>query len=201
MKKTFNELDQWLAQNWTAARELEDSIIAVRAKYKTVFERVIEVVHKAMPELDNCWPHLSDYGGCAAFARGEWPSKWDTWPPGLWIEDISLDNLMSNEGDTPSASIWLAVPKGTRFDLEEARTKIQKAAGKLLKGEKLKCFFKDKEDPKTCFWYDFPESRQALAKMLLDNESEKFIECIESHVMILARFIPVLDDILLKKKR
>jgi len=73
-----------------------------------------------------------------------------------------------------------------------------------MKDEKLKFFFKDESEreknKRTCFWYNLPESRQSLAQMLLDNESEKFVECIVSHVMILARFIPVLDEILLNAR-
>jgi hypothetical protein len=120
----------------------------------------------------------------------------------LWIWNISLDNLKAAEGDAPGASIWFDIPKGTELDLEDARIKIQNEAAKLMEGEKLKYFFKDEteREKKTCFWYLTPESRQELTQMLLDNESEKFVECIVSHVMILARFIPVLDEILLNAR-
>jgi hypothetical protein len=198
MKKTFNELHQWLLQNWTAARQLEDSMNEVQDRYKTVCERVVEAVQEQKPELNNCQRHFKREGFHIAFARREWPSQNERWPSGLWISNISLDNLMSEEGDPLYASIWLSIPKGIQVDLEKARTRIQNAAAELLKGEKLKCFFKD--EPETCLWYTSPESRQALAQMLLDDESEKFVECIVSHVMILARFIPVLDEILLKNR-
>ncbi len=49
-------------------------------------------------------------------------------------------------------------------------------------------------------WYDMTETRQELLQMLLDDQSEKFVQCIASHVMILAQFIPVLNDILLTKQ-
>ena len=202
MKKTFNELNQWLIENWTAARQLEDSMNEVQDKYKTVCERVIEAAQKEPLELDNCRTHPKH--GHLSFARKKWLSQYESWSSGLWIWNISLDNLKAEEGAGHCAAIWLWVPKGTNFDLEEARTKIQNTAVELMKDEKLKFFFKDESEreknKRTCFWYNLPESRQSLAQMLLDNESEKFVECIVSHVMILARFIPVLDEILLNAR-
>lgn len=200
MRKTFNELQQWLLQNWPAARQLEDSMANVREKYKTVFERVIEVVQEEKRELEHCRLHLTDFNGNAGFAKKEWPGQYATWPSGLWIGDISLDNLMSDEGDHPNAYITLSVPKVTQVDLEEARSTIQMEAEKLLNDKNLKCFFNYEAHPKTCFWYDLPESRQELRQMLLENESEKFVQCIASHILILARFIPHLDEALAKNK-
>jgi len=204
MNKTFNELNQWLLQNWTAARQLEDSMNKVQEKYKTVCERVIEAVQGERPELDNCRVHFKQGDGSLSFAKKKWLTQYGTWPSGLWIGNMSLDELMADETDAPCASIWLWVPKGTNLDLEEARTKIENAGGEFMKGEKLKCFFKEESEreknKKTCFWYNIPESRKELTQMLLDEESEKFVECIASHVMILARFIPVLDQILLTER-
>jgi hypothetical protein len=204
MKKTFNELHPGLLQNWTAARQLENSMNVVQEKYKTVCERVIEAVQEQQPELDNCRLHFKQGDGPLSFAKKKWLTQYDTWPSGLWIWNISLDELMADEADAPCAAIWLWVPKGTNLDLEEARTTIQNAGGELMKDETLKYFYKDESEreknKKTCFWYNIPESRQELVQMLLDDESEKFVECIASHVMILARFIPVLDEILLKNK-
>jgi hypothetical protein len=199
MKKTFNEIHQWVAQKWTEARQLEESMNEVRERYETVCERVVQVVQAETPELDNCRTHPKQ-GGDISFSRKKWLTQYESWPAGLWIGNINLDILMADEPPDPYASIWLGVPKDIKFDLERARSKLQNAAPELLKGEKLKWFFsaESEREKKTCFWYELPESRSALVKMLLESKSEEFIECIASHVMILGRFIPVLDEILLK---
>ncbi|HUJ10851.1 MAG TPA: hypothetical protein VL171_12570 [Verrucomicrobiae bacterium] len=63
-----------------------------------------------------------------------------------------------------------------------------------MKDEKLKYQLDDK--PKSlCFWYELPESRQQLVKMLTENESEKFIDFMAHHVLIMTPFIDVLDEI------
>jgi hypothetical protein len=198
MKNTFNELDQWLLLNWKSARQLEVSMNEVQDKYKTVCERVINVVQEELRELDNCRTHLES--GHLVFAKEKWSVGYKTWPPGLWIWNISLDNLTADDRNAPCAAIWLNDPKGNNFDLQEARTKIQKTSVDLVNGEKSKYSFDDKSDHSTLLWYNMPESRQELGQMLVDSESKKFVECIVSHVMILARFIPVLDEILLKNR-
>jgi hypothetical protein len=198
MKKTFNELDQWLVQNWTGARQLEESMIAIQEKYKIVCNHIIDLVKEETPRLNTFLPRFQRANFCIAFGRKEWPSQNAAWPTGLWVGGFGLDSLITEEGDRPYASIWLSCPKGTNFDLEVARTKIQNAADELMKGEKLNCLFED--DPGTCLLYYIPESRETLKQMLLNDETENFCECIVSHVMILARFIPVLDEILLKNR-
>jgi hypothetical protein len=106
---------------------------------------------------------------------------------------------MADDADVPGVGINLLVPKGITFDLGEARAKIQNASVKLMNGVNIKYLFSE-DDPTTCLWYNIPESRKELTQMLLDDESEKFVECIVSHVMILTRFIPVLDEILLTQR-
>jgi len=200
MAKRFNEVHQYVINNWIEARKLEDSMIDVREKYERVFERVIKAVQEEKPEFNNCQLHLKESAIC--FAKKKWSRKSEKWPPGLWIWPISLDKLMADDLDGTWPQIWFCDPKGKEFDLkelEEARIKIKNASVELLKGEKPKYSFDDESDRSTLLWYNIPESRQELVQMLLDHESEKFVKCLASNVMILARFIPVLDEILLTK--
>ena len=195
MTKTFNELHQWVIQNWSEARRLEDTINEVRERHEAVCKRVIQAVQAEKPELNNCRPHPKH--GHLSFARTEWSG--DTWPPGLWFWHISLDNLTANDGDAPCASLWLNDPKGKKFDLGQMRAKTKNAALKLMKGEEPKYDFNDTERD-VLLRYDITETRQELLQMLLDDQSEKFVKCIVSQVMILTQFIPVLNEILLTKQ-
>jgi len=197
MKKTFNELDQWVIKNWIESRQLEDSMIEVREKYESVCDRIIDAVKEEQQELDNC--RIRRKGEALIFSKKKWLSKWETWPSGLWIWNISLDKLMADDADVPGVGIQLLVPKGITFDLKDARAKIQNASVKLMNGINTK-YLVEEDDSGLSFWHSIPEPRKELTQMLLDDESEKFVECIASHVKILTRFIPVLDEILLTKK-
>src|SRR5580658_5485849 len=131
MTKAFNELDQWLLQNWTATRQLEASMNDVQKKYETVCNHIIDLVKEETPRLNAFVPHFQRANFCIAFGRKEWPSQYAAWPTALWVGGFGLDNLITEEGDRPYACIWLSIPKGTNFDLEVARTKIQNAAVEL----------------------------------------------------------------------
>ncbi len=198
MKNTFNELHQWVIQNWIEAQRLEDTINEVREKHEAVCKRVIQAVQAEKPELDNCRPHPKE--GHLSFARTEWSTQSDTWPPGLWIWNISFDHLTANDNDAPCAALWLRDPRGKRFDLDKMRGKTRSAALEFVKGEQPKYKFDDEGGRDVLLWYDITETRQELLQMLLDDQSEKFVQCIVSHVMILTQFIPVLNDILLTKQ-
>ena len=198
MKNTFNELQQWLLQNWESAHQLVDSMDAARDQYATVFQPITTAVQKAHPELDDCRTHLTVFNGQVGFGRKQWPREYKTLPSGLWFAAISLDNLLKAESDTPNAHLYVSVPKAKKFDLEDARSKIQKAAASLLKDEGLKYFPREDGYPSVCLTYDLPESRQELIQMLMDKESEQFIRGMASHVLTLSQFIPVLDDIFSK---
>jgi hypothetical protein len=201
MAKRFNEEHQWVINNWIEARLLEVSMDQVRKKYEDVGKLVIKAVQKEKSELNNCQLHLEQSAIC--FAKKKWSRKSEKWPPGLWIWNIGLAHIKAGDGEGAWAGIWFVDPKGRKFgleDLKEARTKIQNKSAKLMKDEKLNHTFDDESDHSTLLAYKIPESRKALARALFDNDSEKFVECMVCHVMILARFIPVLDEILLTKR-
>jgi hypothetical protein len=83
MKKTFNELDQWVIKNWIESRQLEDSMIEVREKYESVCDRIIDAVKEEQQELDNC--RIRRKGEALIFSKKKWLSKWETWPEVLPI--------------------------------------------------------------------------------------------------------------------
>ena len=47
-------------------------------------------------------------------------------------------------------------------------------------------------------WYELPESDK-LMQMLLDGDSQKFVDCLLGHFEVFAKFIPVLDEIFPEK--
>lgn len=51
-KELLNEAERFLLERWGEARLLEESMDGVRTKYKEAFQRIIDAVTEAHPELD-----------------------------------------------------------------------------------------------------------------------------------------------------
>ena len=112
----FKEHETYLLENWANATRLEASMKAVRTKYQLVFNEVLDKVQSEHPELDR---RATDFEAIGAGKRS-WLSSNPAWPSGLYIDDVSLENLACESGDPPNASVWLRPPAGT-LDIEKAR--------------------------------------------------------------------------------
>ena len=49
-------------------------------------------------------------------------------------------------------------------------------------------------------WYELPEHNELL-QMLIDGDSQKFVDCLLGHFEVFAKFIPILDEIFPEKPR
>jgi hypothetical protein len=193
-KNRFSEPEQYLMTRWADVEMLRQSIKSIGDKYGEICEEVYAAVKEKYPKLNYPGIHATSSGGQIGIGKREWPSMYDTWPSGLWVYDFGLEILASEEDPPPSCGIWLKPPTRLGFDLDQAKRKVRSAAKKLLTPEQLARLGED-DDRWTCFWYPLPESRQDLLDMLLKDQVQDFVECLVSHFEVLAKFIPVIDEL------
>lgn len=193
MNSSFNELDRWLLRHWKRASDLEAAMKDTRGRYEAVFERVVEQIQSEVPQLDLAKPHFGRDGGHIGLARKAWPSLYPTWPSGLWIWDIGLENLVCETGDDPTAGVLLRPSKRRKINLEKARRRLA-VTGKRLAARK-RVIWTDEETAYPFGWFPLPESRRKLLDMLLSEKGDRFVECVVGHFRLLVDFVGVLDDI------
>jgi len=197
MKSPFSSLDRWLIQNWERAGQMEMAMKAVREKYEQLFERVAERVKRELPRLDEREICVSGSEPSVIFYRQRWYRKAGWWPSGLYIDNVGLENVTVQSSDAPYAGVWLR-PRDEPL-LQGAKRKVQAAAKRALRGQKVS-WVDDERFEHDCGWYELPEGRDELLRMLLHGDAEQFIDHMAKHVRRLAPLIPVLDRILSKSR-
>jgi hypothetical protein len=192
-KQLLNEAEQYLLGHWADARLLEETMEGVRTKYKEAIERVAEAVVEAHPELDAHVAYPTQFWGKGSFGFGRktWPGGDSNWPSGLWLWHIRLELLTSEDSKPPDASIWIS--KKRDFDLERARTIVAEAAAKLLSTDEL-----SRSEPSSSgqelFYFPSP-SKRALLDAFSDDDSQRLVELLVPTFDLMARFVPVLDQV------
>src|SRR5205807_4148034 len=128
----LNEAERFLLKHWAESRLLEESMEGVRTKYKELFQRVIEAVTEAHPELDAYAVYVTQMWskGSLGFGRKAWPAENQDWPPGFWIDHVRLEKLAADDTSPPMATIWIPTKtaKKTGIELSDARTSLVAAA-------------------------------------------------------------------------
>jgi hypothetical protein len=106
-KELLNEAERFLLEHWGEARILEKSMEDVRTKYKEVFQRIIDAVAEAHPELDAQRSRVTQFwaDGYIGFGRKSWPSG-ANWHSGFWVENLRLEILAAEDTEPPYAYIW-----------------------------------------------------------------------------------------------
>lgn len=177
---------------------------ATRTKYAQLFEKVVKQVQEEHTDLDCQAIHVTnDEGFNVGLGKSTWPSKRRTWPSGLWIGCLRLEDLVAEDGESPGGLIWFDAPNEAGLDIKEAARRFQEAAPKILTKEELART--DLEEPEgegyahVC--YGFPQSRQEVLDLLLKDDAKEFVKCMVGHFETLAKFIPVIDDIFRTGKR
>ncbi len=197
-KQWCNEAERYLIQNWPSARLMEKAMESVRKEYKGVFERALEALQQSGKDFDNPGIFVTQFWGrgfvflnMTAWMRNKkiWP------PPGFYIENLRLELLCDKDEAVPYASIWLPAKKNG-VDPAEARKAILEAAQQLLTEEERALCLKGQEEDDYPLYYDLPEPKDQLLKMLLDGDAQPFVDCMVGHLDLLARFTPVIDKLL-----
>jgi hypothetical protein len=196
----MNNQDRWLIERWEKTRQLEEAMNATRQRFENLFVEIYKSVKQNHPSLDRLDLHLSpreieNYGSNVIFSKGSWPSGWETWRTGIYLFAISLDELSSEKKPGPDVSIFFQVKKSDGR-IEEFRKRIVQEAPRIFKDKKIVWETKDEDDNRTLLFYQMPEGKSRLLKMLCDGKEQEFVDCITSHISLLCGFIPVLDELL-----
>lgn len=192
-KELLNEAERFLLEHWEDARLLEESMEGVRTKYKEVFQRIIDAVTEAHPELDAQRSAVTQFwtDGCIGFGRKSWPGGESNWPSGLWLNGLRLEELAAEDSEPPYASIW--VPRKSNLDFDAARVAVKEVAKNLLTPEELKGTVSPESGEELLF-LPAPQKRELLGA-LSDGNGQGFVALFVSQFDLMARFVPVLDKV------
>jgi hypothetical protein len=189
-KELLNEAERFLLEHWGEARLLEESMEGVRTKYKEVFQRIIDAVTEAHPELDAQRSAPTQFWGSGyiGFGRKTWPDGETGWPSGLWVENLRLEVLVAEDSEPPYACIW--APRKSNLDFDAARVAMKEAAKQLITAEDT---IGDESD-EVLLNLPAPSKRQLL-DALSDGDGQKFVNLFVSQFDMMARFVPALDKV------
>jgi hypothetical protein len=199
----MNKTDSWLIERWGKVSQLETNMNATRERYNDLFAEIHESVKQIHPELDRIDIHLSpieiqNWGGSVVYSKAVWPSDWATWRTGFYISNISLDELASDKSPEPNVSIFFQGSKNDKR-IEDMRHRITRESPRVFKRHKINLRYDD-EDNRTLLWFQIPEGKKQLLKMLFGGKEKQFEDCIANHIKLMCGFIPVLDKLLIREK-
>lgn len=205
-KQNANKQDRWLIHRWAEALHFEDAMQSARSYYEKLFYRVFETTKKKYPGLGSCTPHRlsgrltesawGESGGSVGFTNPIWFTEWARWPSGIWISNISLDELVTERTTAPNAAIWLSREKISSKKLLKLRERLLTRAGKLANCRALGFQTEDEGDGVNVLWYYLPEDRPKLLQMVLQDSGQPFVAYIARHVELMASLLQGSDDLL-----
>jgi len=182
---------------------MEMEMKLVGEKYDELFERVAERLRR-LPGFHNSEVYriprevyrVSIDEASLIFHRRCWYSRPGYWPSGLFLGGVFLNDLTAQSSDPPCVGVFL---RPRRSGGIVARPEFRAKAERFLSGKKVSWTPDEKRDYE-CGWYPLPEPREKLLEMLRAGGGEPFVKCMADHVLRLKPLIPVLDQILLKKR-
>ncbi|MBM4072381.1 MAG: hypothetical protein FJ271_26155 [Planctomycetes bacterium] len=134
--------------------------------------------------------------GELGIGKDSWPKNNNDWPTGFYVGNLRLENLTDFQSEAPYKCICVAQVK----DSKEAEGRLKKAATRILGGDEYQQLeFERKENQVSC-WRWLEESRQDLRKLLVEDDSPGFIECLARHFDWMIRFTGVIDECVNCKK-
>ncbi len=154
-------------------------------------------VTEAHSELDAPRSYVTQFWGkgCIGFGRKAWPSGESEWPSGLWVWDLRLEVISAEESAPPSASLWISRKKAN-VDVQAARLAFFAAAKELLASEEMKDTISEASGDHL-LWLPAP-SKHELLGALSDGDGQRFVDLFKSQFDLMARFVPVLDEVFRK---
>jgi hypothetical protein len=198
--------DRWLIRNWKRAQHFEDAMYSERQRYQDLLHEVHKRVEKKYPKLKEWNQHElsgkvkeADWrygGGCVGFSHPKWRRWSNSWPTGIWVSNISLDELVTEGAPKPTASIWLSSPKRDDKRIERVRNRLVAKSTRLRGRRSIHFRERDENDPQVCLCYDLPEEPRRLLAMVLQDGGQPFVGCIAGHVELMAGLLQGLDDLL-----
>jgi hypothetical protein len=203
----LGDVEKYLLNNWVPVRQLERSLFRLRDIYQRLLMGVLDKVEERHPELvcrgmdllmdedvDNERNRIN-----LGIGKESWPSETKKkYPTGLWLSWISLGELASF-GSQPSAAVWIGPPKNYRDGLKNMEAKLKKASKVILKGHNVQPSICDKEQVSVS--YRLPITSRELFNLLLERDKQPFIDELVSQFNLLAKFIPIVDEIFFESGR
>lgn len=190
----MNEAERFLLNNWSEARGLKECMEGVRTKYKELCGRVVAAVSKAHPGLDASAVYVTQFwcDGFIGLGRKSWPGGDSKDPPGLYVDNLRLEILASEDSEEPESYLW--VDKKSVVDIATARGDVTAEAKELLGREQFKrvCIVGSGE-----FLLQFANtpSKHDLLTAVAEGDEQKFVDQLQSHFDTMAQLVPVLDKL------
>jgi len=201
----LTEVQSWLMREWERARRIEEVMYEVREHYQNLFGEVYKLVRQRHAYLKEWKPRrllertnessYVDGGGSVGFFNPEWCQAWSGWPSGIWLSNISLDELVSATEFPPNVCIWLSVSKETDRRIEVLRRRLSKLY-KQRRGSSISFQESDETDPRVCLWYYLPEGREKLLRMVQQGGGLPFVNSMATHVGRMAQLLDGLESML-----
>jgi hypothetical protein len=197
----FTEPELFLLEKWDDVYKVQRGANQTRERYAEVFLEVLDRVKSRHKELNR--RAFNDIGTMATdeslgyinvgIGRAEWPSREPRrWPTGFWIGGVTLEDLYSQSGSKPYASVWLYPPKSASLNLKIAAHRIQKEAGRLR--GKARSGTVSVENTWASVDLYLPERPEQL-RTLLVKDVTGFIECMVAHFEGLAELTNAIDAV------
>ncbi|MCE9546667.1 MAG: hypothetical protein K8T25_14400 [Planctomycetia bacterium] len=192
---TFNQPERFLLEQWSDAQLVENAVKQIRIKYKSKLDQVLEELEKQYPNLNHSKRRVASYYGGVAIGKATWPKGGNNWPTGFYVEDLRLENLTSAQSGSPHKWVWIFCNEAHRV-----KSDLKKTAATLLGKE---------EAVRWEFWSDKSgggigcpiESREEILRLLMEDESQGFVDCIVAHFNTLVKFTSIVDAIVTTAKR
>jgi hypothetical protein len=195
---TFSGPELFLLRKWTNARLLEDSMKAVRQKYSSVLEKVLDIFQDQHDELDSRDIRPTNDGVNIGIGKKTWRrTKPNYYISGFWIGEIRIEDLTSEEEDSPDKTVLVNHPDVT-IDLDAARKKLRDAAKSILSKEELRRADLDWGKGIAGITYPIMQPRAELFELLITDDSRSFVSCVVAHLESMVKFTSIVDEIFKK---
>jgi hypothetical protein len=198
--QSFNDPERFLINHWEEARQMELSMVRVRKGYEEIAQRLIDAVKGKHIELDAHASFLTQdsSSGWIGFGRKVWPECSNEGQCVYRVENIRLEYLSDENEPAPLILVWLRSARKNRADMDILRKAVHAGAKAVMSEDEFKACTMIKNDKNSVLSYTIPEGRKRLLEFLTDKDSSRFIECISTHVDIIAKLTPTLDRVLPK---
>ncbi|HEX5010780.1 MAG TPA: hypothetical protein VFY71_10285 [Planctomycetota bacterium] len=193
-QETFNPAEQFLLRQWSDARRLEMAMESTRQKYQGVWERIQERIAQEHPDLDWSRLYVKQFWskGSAGFGRKTWPGADKEWAPGIWFDNVRLEVLSDPDEPPPEAYLWIKPLAKAGVNPEGVIAAGARALARMTPEQKSSSGLAaaDGDSALSCAM----PPKGELLDMLLQRDSQPFIDAIMARVAALATFTSLIDD-------
>lgn len=157
---------------------------------------MLDSIRERCEGLDRCENDVKK-NGSVVIGRERWQRNGNY--AYIGVENIGIDSLTSmttSEDDKPYIGVYAGTPKKPAMGLEQIE-RVVSAADEILTKDELKAVEKDAPhslEYEYQLWRYLPESNELL-QMLVEADGERFVDCLLGHFDVVAKLIPVLDEV------